>query len=597
MNSSTERRFPAILWIASLVGVVALTVGAVAVLRHPRPSPPSSTASSDDSAAMPPVTVGTNLKDVTDTSGITFRHCDGGAAGQKYLVEAVSAGLALFDYDGDGLIDIYFVSGAPLPPADSDSTVTNALYRNEGDMRFRDVTFKAGVGDPSFGLGVAVGDYDSDGDADLYVNNFGPNVLYRNNGNGTFTGVSEEAGVACGNKVGAGVCFLDSDGDGHLDLYVTNYIDFDFSNHVERTIDGFPCYPGPLDFEPVADVLYRNNGDGTFTDVSESSGIGRMAGAGMGMVCADYDNDRDTDIYVANDEMGNYLFENNGEGVFEEVGLARGLAYNFEGRALGSMGIDCADYDNDGWLDFFTTCYCREAPVLYRNLAGGLFEDVTLACSAGTGATPHVNWGTGFADFDSDGDRDLIVACGHLDEEVHRWDLGTAYRLRNLLLMNAGDGTFVDVSDRCGDGLMALESSRGIGLDDLDNDGDIDVVILNIDAAPTILRNDTESDARWVEVEVEGVTSNRDGAGAQVRVTAGGRTQLAEVHCGRGYQSHHGQRLHFGLGDADRVERIEVRWIGGGADVFEDLAANQRIRLVEGQSPAATSAESTGTKD
>jgi hypothetical protein len=380
--------------------------------------------------------------------------------------------------------------------------------------------------------------------------------------------------------VGAGVSFLDADGDGNLDLYVANYIDFRFDNHVRRTIDGFPCYPGPLDFEPVADVLYHNNGDGTFTDVSQQSGIAREAGTGMGMVCLDFDNDHDTDIVVVNDETGNFLFENDGLGNFTETAVFQGLAFNLEGRPLGNMGVDCADYDNDGWLDLFTTCYSREMPVLYRNL-GGIFEDVTLASGAGSGAMPHVNWGTGFADFDHDGDRDLFVACGHLDQQVHLWDPSTSFRVRNLLLVNRGDGTFADISDRCGDGLEPVESSRGLGIDDLDNDGDLDIVVLNSRAQSHVLRNDTDNDRHWIEIRLIGTRSNRSGVGAQVRVTADGVTQLAEVHCGRGYQSHHGQRLHFGLGSCSQIDRIEVRWVGGGTDLIENVSADQLFTITQ----------------
>ncbi len=524
------------------------------------------------------------LTDVTAASGITFRHDDGGC-GEKYLVESVSAGLALLDYDGDGLIDIYFVSGAPLPPRKADATITNALYRNEGDFRFRDVTREAGVGDSGFGLGVAVGDYDNDGDPDLYVNNYGPNVLYRNNGDGTFDDVTERAGVACGNRVGAGACFLDADGNGLLDLYVANYVDIQIEKHVRRMMYGVPSYSGPLLYDAVADVLYRNDGDGTFTDVSQESGVAQVAGSGMGMVCADYDNDSDTDIFVVNDELENFLFQNDGSGRFEQVGIVLGLAYNYEGCPIGNMGVDCGDYDNDGWLDFFTTSYSQELPVLYRNHEGGFFEDVTRATGAGVGLEPHVNWGTAFADFDNDGDRDLFVSVGHLDQEVHRWDSSTAFRVRNMVLMNSGDGRFFDVSDRCGDGLAPVESSRGIGVDDLDNDGDQDVIVLNSGAAPTILRNDTSNSNHWIQVELQGTHTSRDGVGAHVRVIAGDRTQLDEVHSGRGYQSHHGMRLHFGLGDCDLVEQIEVRWLGGSTQVIEDVESDQLVVVVEENPP------------
>ncbi len=525
------------------------------------------------------------LTNVTQQTGISFLHTDGGT-GQKYVFEPVSAGMALFDFDADGLIDIYFLNGAPLPPAEPDPQITNALYRNLGNMQFSDVTKSAGIADCGYGMGVVAGDYDSDGDLDLYINNYGPNVLYRNNGDRTFTDVTEEAGVACGEYVGAGAAFLDADGDGDLDLYVANYINFRFEQHKPRTIDGFPCYPGPLDYEPASDVLFRNNGDGTFTDVSVEAGIAAVSGTGMGVVSADYDNDRDTDIFVANDERGNFLLENDGSGTFSEVGIQLGVAFDHEGKPQGNMGVDCADYDHDGWLDFFTTTFSREMPVLYHNRDGRFFEDAILTSGAGRGSRRHVNWGTAFADFDNDRWPDLFIACGHLDQKVDLWNPHTAFRVSNLMLRNIGDGKFQDVSQQAGDGLQVVESSRGMGVDDLDNDGDVDIVILNSQAGVTVLRNDTSNDNHWLQIALQSHSPNRHGVGAQVRVTANGLTQLAEVHCGRGYQSHHGQQLHFGLGKCELVDRVEVRWIGGGTDLFENIAVDQRLVLSEGQRPA-----------
>lgn len=522
------------------------------------------------------------LTDVTKASRVTFHHDDGGS-GKKYLVEAVSTGLALFDYDGDGLIDIYFGNGAPLPPRKPDASITNALYRNEGGLRFRDVTREAGVGDAGFGLGVAVGDFDSDGYPDLYVNNFGPNTLYRNNGDGTFEEVAERIGVSGGDLTGAGVCFLDADRDGLLDLYVANYADVKLGEHVLGRIDGVPSYPGPLSYTPLADILYMNNGDGSFSDRSLQSGIGSVAGTGMGIVCSDYDNDRDTDIFVVNDGVGNYLFRNDGSGRFEEVGSYLGLAYDFAGGPQANMGVDCGDFDNDGWLDFFTTSYSHESPVLYRNVSGKFFEDVTAVSGANAGLNPHVNWGLAFSDFDNDGDRDLFVAMGHLDQEIQRWDMNTAFRVRNVLLANDGTGRFVNMSNCSGSGLQPEESSRGLGVDDLDCDGDPDLVILNSRAEPTVLRNDTQNANHWIDIRLRGTNSNRDGVGSHVRVTAGGCSQLAEVHSGRGYQSHHGTTLHFGVGEAKGIERIEVQWLGGGIQVLENVSVDQLINIVEGK--------------
>ena len=534
-------------------------------------------------AAAAPETSPIRLQDVTAQTGIAFRHTDG-SSGRRYIVETVTAGLATFDYNSNGLADIYFLNGAPLPgtPADPNAPPQNALYRNNGDFTFTDVTAEAGVGDTGFGLGVAVADYNNDGFPDIFVNNFGRNVLYRNNGDGTFTEATLAAGVDGGELVGAGACFLDVDGNGSLDLYVGNYVDFTFDNHVEVIVRGIPQYSGPMDYDPVPDILYRNNGDGTFTDVTYESGIAAYSGMGMGIIALDFDNDGHTDIAVLNDFHGDYFFRNDGTGRFEEVGLATGFAYDANGQPQASMGVDAADYDNDGWIDLYHTAYAGALPALYRNVEGLFFEDVTRESGVAAGTFPWVNWGTGFADFDNDGLRDLYVAHGHLHDNVHLFNPATAYEVRNQVFWNVGGGQFVDVSASCGDGLDAELSSRGVALDDLDNTGKVDVVVLNSRREPTVLRNTTATGHRWLQVELRGVTSNRDGVGSHVRVVAGDLTQLAEVHSGRGYQGHFGSRLHFGLGDRDRVDRIEVRWHGADWELFRDVPVDRCLTLTQG---------------
>ncbi|MGQ9575510.1 MAG: CRTAC1 family protein [Thermoguttaceae bacterium] len=522
------------------------------------------------------------LSDVTARTGITFRHTDG-SSGRKYIVETVASGLATFDYDGDGLIDIYFLNGRPLRGTITHEKPKNRLYRNVGNFQFEDVTEQAGVGEAGYGLGVAVGDYDNDGDPDIYVSNFGPNVLYRNNGDGTFTDVTAEAGVARGSKVGAGASFFDMDGDGDLDLYVANYVDFTYENNVTRIWDGLPIYPGPVEYPPTPDTLYRNNGDGTFTDVSMASGIGLHPGTGMGMICADYDNDGDTDVLVLNDVFGNSCFRNDGTGRFEEVGLANGFKYNGNGLELGSMGIDAADYDNDGWLDFYQTSYDKEMPVLFRNLGGGVFEDVTAQTGAGQGLMNNVKWGCAFADFDLDGWKDLFVGMGHLHDNIELYSQTGRYEATPVLLRNAGDGSFVNVSELAGEPLKAKTVARGVACDDLDNDGRIDVVMLNSRRPAKILRNESARTGHWIQIRLCGVKTNRDGVGARVRLVAGDLVQIDEVHSGRGYQSHFGSRLYFGLGFRRHIDRIEVRWIGGGVDLFEGLPVDRLITLREGE--------------
>lgn len=525
------------------------------------------------------------LQDVLAHTGITFRHTDG-SGGERYIVEPMTGGVALFDYDGDGLIDIYFLNGRPLPGTKAaEPPPRNALYRNEGGWRFTDVTAQAGVDGGGFGLGVAVGDYDNDGWPDLFVNNFGPNVLYRNNGNGTFADVTHEAGVAGSGTFGAGANFLDFDGDGALDLFVSRYVKFTTDNNPKVTVMGFAAYAGPYMYKKQANALYRNNGNGTFRDVSAESGIAASEGAGMGTVCADYDNDGHTDIVVANDMSANFLFENDGNGKFREVGMWRGIACDDSGQIHSNMGVDCADYDNDGRLDFFFTSFATEMPSLFRNLGNRTFLDATLTSGAGKDACRHVNWGVGFVDLDNDGHRDLFIVNGHLDDNVQQYDQAAVYAAPALVLRNTGDGKFVNVSDRCGDVRRLEYSGRGAAFADLDNDGDMDVVVLNSRREPTILRNmyyERGGSNHWLQLRLEGVKGNRDGTGARVRVGVGDLVQIDEVHSGRGYQSHWGTPLHFGLGNHASVDHIEVHWIGGGTDVMENVPADQFVHVTEG---------------
>ncbi len=364
------------------------------------------------------------LADWTDRSGIGFIHTDG-SSGKRYIMETVSCGLALFDYDGDGLIDIYFCNGAPLPGGESSMPPPrHALYKNLGGLRFRDVSEAAGVVCTAFGLGVAISDYNNDGFGDIYLSNFGANVLYRNNGDATFTDVTATAGVGRGERVGAGTCFLDMDGDGDLDLFAANYVRFSESIHRAPRRRGRTVYPGPLDYPQESNSLFRNDGNERWTDVSQASGVAAAGSTGMGTVGGDFDLDGDTDIYVANDEMANFLYQNDGLGSFHEDGVFAGTAYDGIGLAHGSMGADCGDFDNDGLPDLFVTAYESEMATMYRNLGNGFFQDVTQLTGAGDGTSANVTWGCGLVDLDNDGDRDLFVACGHLDDR----DENTVYR-------------------------------------------------------------------------------------------------------------------------------------------------------------------------
>jgi enediyne biosynthesis protein E4 len=519
------------------------------------------------------------LTDVTAESGIHFVHSTG-AGGRGYIVEAMTGGVALFDYDNDGRIDIFFTNGSPFRDAVKPIPLRHALYRNLGDLKFEDVTEAAGLDFGGYGLGAVVADYDNDNDQDLFITTFGRSVLFRNNGDKTFTDVTQKAGVAGSYPVGAGACFVDVDRDGNLDLFVATYVDFNYENHVPVLVKGQYLMAGPQYYNKLPDVLYRNRGDGTFEDISVSSGIGGTLGPGMGVVAADFDDDGDSDIFVAQDGSPNLLYQNDGTGKFEEVGLLSGVASNFEGKINGSMGVDCADMDGDGLLDLFVTNYQSEMPVLYRNLGGGLFEDATRKAQIPSSLFPHVNWGTGFIDFDNDGHRDIFIANGHFDR-VELMDDRTSLKVPNFLLRNLGRGKFVEISKKSGNGMAVVESSRGAGFDDLDNDGDIDVVIQNSNAAPTILRNDSSGKNHWLEISLTGSTSNRDAVGARVRVVAGNQNWVDEVHSGRGYQSHFGSRLHFGLGNLDQVDQIEVRWPNGKTEQFGPQKGDQYLKLRE----------------
>ncbi|MBT5705566.1 MAG: CRTAC1 family protein [Verrucomicrobia bacterium] len=523
------------------------------------------------------------LSDVTKETGVSFVHTDG-SSGKRYIVETVASGLATFDYNNDGLIDILFLNGTSLPEASPQSSQSrNALYRNDGGWRFTDVTDAVGIVDSAYHLGVCVGDYDNDGDLDIFLNNFGPNILYRNNGDETFTDVTQDAGLAGDTHVGAGASFLDIEGDGDLDLFVANYVDFTFEAHHIGHMNGLPAYVGPLNYPSTTNVLFRNNGDQTFTDISKEAGIALLTGAGMGVIAADFDNDRDSDLIVGNDLRPDFVLRNDGAGKFKEVGALMGVAYDSFGNVLGSMGIECADWNHDGWLDLYVTPYQRQLAPLFQNQKGKYFEDVTRRTGAASGTYSQVKWGVGMVDLDNDTHRDIFVACGHLIDNVDQFDASTSYAERNVLLRNTGGGKFVDVSKESGDGLLPKLSSRGAAFDDLDNDGDLDVVVLNARSAPTILRNDTVNVNHWLQIQLQGEKTNRDGIGARVTVRSGDLEQIDEVHSGRSYQSDFGKRLQFGLGSRRLVDEIRVEWIGGGVDLIQNVEADHLVKIMEGR--------------
>jgi enediyne biosynthesis protein E4 len=501
---------------------------------------------------------------------------------QRYIVEGMMGGAAFFDYDRDGDVDLYVTNGSSFEPLAPGSHPTNRLYRNEGDGTFADVTAAAGVGDSSWSMGSVAADYDNDGDLDLYVTNYGGNKLYRNGGDGTFADVSVAAGVGH-TGWGTGASFGDYDNDGDLDLYVANYVDFslDYESPIPCLWKNTKVYCGPVGLLPGGDVFYRNNGDGTFTDWTAEAGLDGTKYYGMSAVFSDYDGDGRMDIFVANDSTPNLLFHNEGDGTFSEQALMAGVAYSGEGVKQGCMGAMLADYDGDGHMDIFVTNFADEYNTLYKNEGGGFFADVSFASGVGAAERRLVAWGTGFFDYDNDGDRDLFVANGHTYPQADLPDVDSSYEEPNSLFENHGGGLFKEVSPAAGPGLAIERVSRGASFADYDDDGDIDVFVLNLNDPPTLLRNDGKSGHHFLSVRTVGSRSNRDGIGARLKLTAGGQPQYAEVQSGGSYLSHNDMRAHFGLGQADRVDELEIRWPSGQIQILRDIAVDQVLTVHE----------------
>ncbi len=511
--------------------------------------------------------------DVTAALGIKFRDVNG-ESGKKYFIEPLGRGVALFDYDNDGDLDIYFVNGYDLPGTTSPIPPKNMLYRNDNG-KYVDVTADAFVGDTGYGLGCCVGDYNNDGFVDLYVTNYGKNVLYQNNGDGRFTDVTEKAGVG-GDRLSSGCAFLDYDADGHLDLYVVNYVQFDTETNPECTRQGVPVYCTPEALEGEADRLYRNNGDSTFTDVTRKAGITAPPGKGLGVVCGDVDNDGDIDIFVANDTTPNLLYLNNGDGTFTEDALFAGVALSEEGRAYSGMGANLGDFDNDGFLDIVITNFQDQVNSIYQNAKNGFFNDVSFATGIGEKSLPYLAWGVDFVDFDNDGWLDLFVANGHLDDNIVEIDPVGTYKQVNQIFWNNRGTTFKEEK-------VALppKVSRGAAFGDIDNDGDVDIVVANLKDTPTVLQNAGGNTRNWLSIKLVGTHCVRDAIGARVTVVAGKLTQMREVKSGSGYLSQNDMRLHFGLGNIKQVDSVTVRWLCGHVETFKDIRTNQVFVIEE----------------
>ena len=530
---------------------------------------------------IPCVSANVQFVDVTKEAGIDFRHVNG-AEGDYHLPETLGAGGAFFDADNDGDLDIYLVNSGYWPGSASAAQNHAALYQNNGDGTFTDITAAAGVGNRgNYGQGVACADYDNDGDTELYVTNFGPDVLYRNNGDGTFTDITAHAGISDA-AWSSSACFLDYDRDGHLDLFVVSYLDY------SRDAVYLPCgenetrtYCHPSLFEGAPDKLYRNNGDGTFTDVSQEAGVGNIGGMfhgkGLGVVSADFNNDGAPDLYVANDDTRNDFFYNNGDGTFSEISLLAGCAYSFNGVAQAGMGIAAGDYNGDGALDIFVTNLSYETNALYRNNGDGTFTDVIYEARLGKESYLYVGFGTGFLDADNDGWLDLFVANGHIIDNIAETHDVLTYAQPNQLFRNKGDGTFQEISETAGPYFQRAQVSRGSIFGDYDNDGDVDILVTQSNGFATLLRNEHGNKQNWLRIKPVGTISNRDGIGARVLLTQ----QIRDVNPCASYLSSHDARLHFGLGENTNVNRLEIRWPSGVVDVYENLPVNQEHVLIE----------------
>jgi len=526
------------------------------------------------------------LIDIVAKTGINFVHTS--APEKKYILESMSGGVILIDYDRDGWEDVYFTNAPTVEMELKGQKSASALYKNNRDGTFTNVAKKAGVEFPGFAMGGAVGDYNNDGWPDIFVSNFGANVLYRNNGDGTFKDVAKEAGVT-DPRWSSGAAFGDYDGDGFLDLLVANYVDFKLND-----LPGFGSMPtckyrgidvqcGPRGLRGAGDSLYRNNGNGTFSDVSKELGLDDPKGYyGMQVVWSDFGDTGRLDAYVANDSTPNFFYKNEGKGKFSEQGLETGTAVSGDGSEQGSMGVAVGDYLHTGRFSIFATNFDGEYNILYRNDGAYNFTDVSFTAGVAQVSRPWVGWGTGFLDLDNDTWLDLLAVNGHVYPQVNEFLSGAKYRQPKLLHINLGNGNFCDASQAAGAALQELRSSRGAAFGDIDNDGQIDVVVGDVDGSPMILRNEGDKNNHWVTFEFAAIKGSPLAIGTRVKVTAGKIVQTEEIRSGGSYLSQNDLRLHFGLGGATKVDSIEIRWPTGKVETIRDVAADKFYAVLEG---------------
>ena len=523
--------------------------------------------------------------DVAAAAGINFQH-DNAASAEKYLIETMGSGCGWIDYDRNGLMDLYLVNGAATRLYTPKHRLQSALYRNNGDGTFTDVTAKSGVGaEGLFGMGIAVGDYDNDGFPDLFVLGYGRCILYHNNGDGTFTDATANAGVENSGRWGSSAAWFDYDNDGRLDLVIANYVDWAPDNNFwcGDHGPGLRSYCHPDNYHGQAPTLYHNNGDGTFTDVSLRSGVGAKPGNGLGVVTFDYDDDGWQDIFIANDSMPNFLFHNNRDGTFREVGYTAGVAVSMDGTSEAGMGVDAADASGKGRMDLMVTHLDSQLARFYQNMGAGVFDDATLRSKISY-ATFHMSgFGTRFMDYDNDGWRDVFMADGHILDNIERYRTEVRYAEPKLMFRNNGRGIFENVSGRLGADFQLPRVSRGAAIGDYDNDGDLDILVNNNGGAPQLLRNDGGNANHWLEIFLIGTKSNRDGVGARVKLTAGDLTLYEQRKGGMSYQSAQDPRLHFGLGARASVDALEIIWPSGAVTKLAGIKSDQILAVKEGE--------------